>query len=244
MAAKANYGGKMAAPQKWFFTDEEDEILIRAFLNPEKKKGTMKATAKRLMKPYKLCMKRLRNLGYVTSAYSYRKKWSNEEIDILERFSHLSNENVQIQMRKQGYSRSISSIINKRQRERILIYEERSAKGIYSANELSFFFNVAIITIIRWINKGWLKATRSDLRKGTKVPFNIERKDIRHFIIRHIDDISLGRVRKQWFVDILTTRNWNDGVTLATEEESEEEYIDEFPNFDAGYDGEFINEGY
>ncbi|MDR9502676.1 MAG: hypothetical protein RI601_12865, partial [Desulfurivibrionaceae bacterium] len=105
--------------------------------------------------------------------------------------------------RNNGHQRSATAIAVKRVRLKCDTIDIDN----YTATQLAGELGVDIKTVTRWIEKGWLTATR----KGTKRTaaqggdqWHIKRKHIREFIIESIGIIDIRKVDKVWLVDILT----------------------------------------
>jgi hypothetical protein len=128
--------------------------------------------------------------------------WSEAEVAILERWGHLTDIGIQTKLAKAAFHRSLTAIHLKVTRLRI----KKNLDG-YSATGLSKAFGVDGHTVIRWINRGLLKAerrgsTRVDAQHGDT--YWITNNEVKQFIQAYPNEVDLGKVEKFWFLDLVT----------------------------------------
>ena len=120
---------------------------------------------------------------------------------ILKRHERFSPETIQRKLRENGYRRSLMGVVLKRKRMRFI----QNLNGS-SANTLALCFGVDTKAIVRWIEKGYLKAERRKTarteKQGGDVYF-IKYVWIRNFIINSVCIIDFRKIDKYWLVDLL-----------------------------------------
>jgi hypothetical protein len=129
--------------------------------------------------------------------------WSDRELHILKQNAHRYPETIQRRLKAAGYTRSVTGIILKRKRERLL----KNLDGM-SACGLAECLGVDVHFIIRAINAGRLKAEprgtkRTELQGGDI--WWIRTRDIRTYILNYLCEIDLRKVDKYWYTDLLTS---------------------------------------
>lgn len=185
--------------RKYFFTLEIDECIRRVY-RTNTGNGEVNELARRLGMPRWAVQKRAREI----EAYEIKikePKWSEKEIQVLERVAHTQPEAIRRHLKKHGFNRSTTGIILKRKRLRLL----KNLEG-YSATNLAGCFGVDVKTITRWINLGYLKAKRRGTARTEKQGGDqwwVKEKSIKSFIVENIGLIDIRKVDKFWFVDLL-----------------------------------------
>lgn len=189
-------------PIKWAFTPETDEEIRKAYMSKIgfSRRPELAHLALKLGIPRWKIQQRARRIG----AYQPRIKeppWSEQELHLLELNAMYACETIQRRMKAAGFMRSIAAIDIKRARMAF-----RQQQDPTSCRAVSVCFGVDVHTIMRWIEKGWLRATK----KGTKRlavqggdEWVIKPKDIRAFVVEHVGVIDLRKVDKFWFVAML-----------------------------------------
>ena len=130
--------------------------------------------------------------------------WTEREIEILERWAHITPERIQLRLKAAGFTRSACGIVLKRKRLRLL----GNLRG-QSARSLAECFGVDVHFVRRAIQEGRLKAkkrgtARTDKQGGDM--WFIKDKDIREYILENVNEIDIRKVEKHWFVDIVAGR--------------------------------------
>ncbi|HEX9972270.1 MAG TPA: hypothetical protein VGD14_09385 [bacterium] len=127
--------------------------------------------------------------------------WSNRELEILERWEHITPERIQLRLKAAGFTRSACGIVLKRKRLRLL----GNLLG-QSAHSLAECFGVDVHFVMRAIKDGRLKAkkrgTARTEHQGGDIWF-IKDHSIREYILENVNEIDLRKVDKYWFVDIV-----------------------------------------
>lgn len=127
--------------------------------------------------------------------------WTDEELKILERNAHLTTKIIQKKLINAGFHRTEMGILLKRRRMRFL----SNLKG-QSAWMVAECFGVDQKAVVRWIQKGWLKARRrgtdrTDIQGGDY--YFVRDKWIRDFVINNVEVIDFRKLDKHWLVNIL-----------------------------------------
>lgn len=203
----------MKSRQKYLFTPEEDAFLELQFKRRDKKANTIKNAAKEIHKPHRVVLRRLRQLGLTNHSQNKDnyKPWCSEELEILEKYSHVLHETIQRALKSKGYERSISAIVARKKRENLSYKIERNGKGIYSASELADLLGCDSHTVLRWIDRGWLRATKHGQRRPrqgqTPHHYDISSDAVRQLFIEYLPDTYryiYSATDIFWLVDVLT----------------------------------------
>ena len=133
------------------------------------------------------------------------KPWSERELDILDKNAMLSLKTIAVKLRRAGFDRTETGIAVMRSRRNIRVSDNIDA---YSANGLSQLLGVSNTVVMKWIRKGWLKATpRGESENAFGGPgdrYLIFPHHVREFIIDHAVLIDLNHADTVWLVDLLT----------------------------------------
>jgi hypothetical protein len=193
--------GKGIKPIKWIITPELHDRIKKVYQR-DTGNGQVAALAKSAGIPRWKITRYAMTQGWIAK----QKKgpnWCDEEDTVLEKYGHLAPESIQRKLRKSGFSRSISAIVNRRKKLRI----PKNLQG-YSANQLAECLGIDQHFVKHAIDQGRLKAkrrgTKRTVQQGGDMYF-IREKWIRDYIRDNIHEIDLRKVDKYWFVDILTS---------------------------------------
>jgi len=131
--------------------------------------------------------------------------WSQQEIELLESHYHKTAQAIRQIFTKNGYSRTDTAITVKRKRLKLFIADA----DIYTAARLAGIMGVDKKVITRWIDKGWLKATRKGtdrtIQQGGDM-YQITPKAVRDFIGDNVAIIDIRKIDKFWLVDLLINK--------------------------------------
>lgn len=128
-------------------------------------------------------------------------KWTESELKILERNAYKHPETIQKRLRKDGFHRSVQGIVLKRKRMHLL-----KSFGFDNTLSLAECLGVDAHAVVRYIQKGWLKARRRGTRRTRQQGGDhwlIKEKDIRAFIIENVSILDFRKIDKFWLVDLL-----------------------------------------
>jgi hypothetical protein len=192
---------------KYFFTSQIDNRIREIYWKRGVDKKShripgIKELARELHWPKWVLNRRARVLGL---ARTRNCAWSREEMSILERYAHLTNECIQNKLAKVGFQRTVIAI-----RFRIQHLRLRKNTPFYSANALAECFGVDHHCITRWIRLGYLRAKpRGTLRRERQGgdTLLVHEKDIRKFIIDHPAHFDMRKCDQLWLIDLLANRS-------------------------------------
>ena len=187
--------------RKYEFTPGMDDLVRAAYqqLRVHSDRKAIRNCARRLGVPRWVVLRRGRELGL---ARTKETPWSEMEVDLLERWGHLTDAVIQRKLAAAGYSRSINGIHLKLKRLRI-----RQNLDGYSAYSLAEAFGVDSHKIGSWIRRNILRAARRGTdRKESQGgdSYWITHKAVRDFVLRYPDEIELAKVEKFWFLDLVS----------------------------------------
>lgn len=162
--------------------------------------GEVRQLAAELGRPYWKVVRYAAEQGWVAKTHK-EPDWTPAELRLLEASAHRSPERIKQTLKKVGFRRSVTGIILKRQRMRLL-----QNLGGQSAAGLADCFGVNPSTILIWIDRGWLKAMRRGTQRlpqqGGDIWF-IRDRAVRQFILSYPEVVDLRKVDKFWFIDLL-----------------------------------------
>jgi hypothetical protein len=135
--------------------------------------------------------------------------WTDEEIEILAKFSHETPQNIRLRLMQAGYPpRTAGAIGQARLKKLDGAIQARADAGWYSGNGVAEILGVTSNTVCLWVRKGWLRAERSGIktRDGDTEKYNISVDYLREFIINYTAHVDLARMDKFLLIDILCPR--------------------------------------
>lgn len=178
------------APSEWV-----DAQIKRAYADGSNVRGAVAELARRIDRPRDWISRRAVQLGLVQPRYK-PGPWSAEELAILEEHYTLSPRAIAARLRKAGYSRTETAVIVQRKRCGLRASDDPDR---WCARQLADAMGVEVHKVLRWIERGMLKATR----QGDEAPWAIHRRDVRAFLITHLGDWDHRRCEQLWLVEIL-----------------------------------------
>jgi hypothetical protein len=187
---------------KWKYrpNPQTDGLIREAYLRQRRgDRSALKAVSWQLGWTRSAVCKRGAELGL---ARVKEKIWSEHEERVLAQFGYLAPTGIQRKLADAGFTRSITAIQVKLNRNRI----KSNLEG-YSACQLAEALGIDVKKVLRWIQQGILRAER----RGTeRLPQQggdmwwISDPSVRRFILRFPGEIDLARVEKIWFLNLLT----------------------------------------
>jgi len=182
---------------KYVFTPEMDiELLYTYSINTDSKPRLLNLARKFNMPRWALYQRALK-IGAVRSSHQ-KKKWENEEINLLEKYARYEPLTIRKRLAKAGFQRSIASIVLKRKRMRLL----SNSEGM-SACLCAQFLGIDLHRVLHHIKSNLLKAETIRCDREGKANYYIREKDLRSFIINNPDAIDLRKVEKYYFIELL-----------------------------------------
>lgn len=173
-----------------------DAAIRRYYLEP--RKGGLSRLAIQVNRPRQWISARARYLG-VTQPRFQEAAWSEAEIDIIRQHASKTTYAIARILTKAGYRRTSGGVRQKLLKMRC----DRSDDDTYSACGLADLFGVDEHLVLRWIDKGWLKAQIKPSESKRRF-FSIHHNAVRRFVIENVGAIDIRRCDKHWFVDLLT----------------------------------------
>jgi len=191
-----NTHGLKYQPSEW-----SDAQILRAYMQQRQgDRYALTRVARALAWPKWAVAKRGAQLGVTRTKEA---PWSGEELELLERFGHLTCAGIQARLRRAGFKRSWAAIQLKRNR----LHITANLDG-YSATSLAKAFGIDVHRVLTWIRRGLLRAERrttgSQECEGGNQAWWIPRTAVKKFVMRAPEEIDLARVEKIWFLDLLT----------------------------------------
>lgn len=192
-------------PCKWQpITPELHEKIKRLYMTRQRRSGQIREFADKHGLPRWKISKYATEHGFIEKQKK-EPNWTDAETRILERHCHHSPHVVQRHLKRAGFSRSVTGIVLKRKRMRLL----QNLDG-QSARSLARCLGTEEHFVTRAITCGQLRAERRELNRTEKQggnPFLIKDSDVYDFIVNNLHLIDLRQVDKYWFVDLLTSLN-------------------------------------
>jgi len=182
---------------KYKFTSEMDrEIQYTYSINTDSKPRVINLARKYNMPRWAIYQRALK-IGAVQSCHQ-KKPWSKEEIRILKQYARYQPQTIRNKLQKAGFQRSISSIVLKRKRMRLL----SNLKGM-SACLCADFLGVDLHWVLNYTRQGLLKAEVIRRDREGKTNYFIREKELRNFIIDNPELIDLRKVEKYYFIELV-----------------------------------------
>lgn len=190
-----------ARRKKWAADERVDAIIHEAYrkLIEENDRKAIKAAAVEIGWPKHALIVRARDLGL---SRVKEADWSVEEVEVLRLHAHLGPTAIQKRLADAGFPRTRTGVVQKRKRLDLV----GTGDG-YSAHALAGLMGIDDHTVTRWIERGWLAATRRETERTEQQggdAYWIWRRDVRAFVMEHADEVDLRKVEKWWFLDLLT----------------------------------------
>lgn len=193
--------------QQWTSSPQIDAMITRIYQSTPSK-GDIKSLARTLNRPLWWVCKRAVRLGLSTPRFR-EPPWVEREMEMIQANAHRQPAMVRKLLKRHGFARTETAISVKLKR----LGTPTGRYGDldhYTANALGKLFGLDPKSITRWIEKGWLKATRRGTARVEQQGGDewwIHRKNIRRFVIENAAAIDIRKVEKFWFVELLTSRD-------------------------------------
>lgn len=143
--------------------------------------------------------------------YEGSRIWTSEEDKILTELIEDGNaiSTIQKKIRKLGYFRSLPAI-----QTRVCLLKIGFNRDGWTATEVAGFFSIDIHSVLKWIDKGWLRASRKpgpscvipDQIDERRKWFSIADKDISKFMLEHPHAWDHRRMKVEVLIDLLCGR--------------------------------------
>lgn len=187
--------GQPVLREQWTTTPHIDEAIRRAYIE-DGRKGCVARVARKIARPPRWVSHRARQLGIVPPRFR-EPPWTEREFELLRANATKQPYVIARIFARHGFRRTGTAIKIKLTRLKI----DRTDDNTYTSRGLAELMGVESHRVSTWIAKGWLKAKRKSDLPGSE--FQIQRRDIRAFIIDNVGAIDIRRVDKHWFVDLV-----------------------------------------
>lgn len=188
---------------KYIWTLEQDRLIVKTYREIQPAAGkspVVRQLAQRFNIPPWQVSRRAREI----EAYEPKIKeprWNKKELMMLERHAHKHPENIWQHFKRNGFDRSVTGIIIKRKRMRLM----KNLEG-YTGKQVAEGLGMESHCITRWVREGLLRVKRRETKR-TEIQggdiYYIKEKDIKEFIMENIGLIDIRKVDKFWFVDVM-----------------------------------------
>lgn len=182
---------------------EADDAKIRAAYGDHHARAAMDALVKLLPQQPRWAIKRR---AILLGAATVRKKeppWSAEEDAFLAENGWMLPQRLWKEFRKRGFKRTLAALVIRKNRKRV-----RSQIDGMTCQSLAGMLGVDIKTAMRWIEKGWIKATRAGTTGDNHDRWFITTEAVRAFLFEHYEQVELSKLErvgsKMWFLDLVT----------------------------------------
>lgn len=183
---------------------ERDDRLIRAYYAQKPHAyGGAKTLAAQTGRTKGWLLARARQLGLVTGPLK-APVWSAAELAILEEYGHESDTQLQHRLAKAGYRRTTAAIAGRYWKYRLP--RDRTDPDCWSANQVGFLMGVDQHKVMRWINRGLLRARpgQGEQRLSHQTTAHqIKRADLRAFCIAWPGEWDHRGCDHLWLVELL-----------------------------------------
>ncbi|MBA4285433.1 MAG: hypothetical protein C0434_07870 [Xanthomonadaceae bacterium] len=145
-----------------------------------------------------------RNLNCYESRWK-RRTFKPAELLIIEQLAGRSAADIKRVLKREGFERSIHSIIRRRYDLGLDPREERKANNIMNTVDVGEALCVSPSTVSRWIDREQLTSKRASPVEGTKgaLRYEIRPADLRAFLARNPEAINLKTVPQDRFLSAL-----------------------------------------
>lgn len=185
---------------KYETTEEIDQRILDCYQN-HPAPGAVKRLAHSLRRPFWWVKKRAMHLG-LARPNRRDPEWTEPEIALLAKHAHKTPEVIRRILLKNGFRRTANAIMIKCRR----LHLDTLDTEHYTARSLAREFGVDSHTVTRWIEQGWLKASRRGTQRIEAQHGDhwwIKRKDVHNFIKETFQMIDFRKVDKTFLVDLL-----------------------------------------
>lgn len=204
IASKAQKLGLFVAgykrPERVNWSPFLDKQVKAAYSDPST--GAVKSAAGRLDIPYGTFKARARMIGCVYRYYN--RPWEEAEDALVRQYLEKGLAWTQRKLKIAGFQRSQAAISSRRYK---LGCVKDDDPDLLSASQLAQLCGLDPKTVLRWIEKGWLKAKRgASLCVPDPKPdyfWRIRVANFRAFIRDYPSAIDLRKVDQPWFLDVI-----------------------------------------
>lgn len=216
--------GRANKKTKYIFTAEMDAQIGQVYrelvgMQAPGRAKPVKDLAARWGFPHTAVSKRARNLGVLVKM-PQDPVWTEEEVELLVKYSHRSPEWIRKHLAEAGYIRSATAIVLKRKR-----LGGSMLNGGYSLQELSRLMGIDVHSVSRWIEQGFLEAEKRGSNRtavqGGDI-WLIRPENLVQFVRSFVAIIDFRKVDKYWLVELLCGPGRPQGSPVSSREGGEE----------------------
>lgn len=194
---------KVRTKRKLYVSNDLIDQRLRAiYLKPDRKRSgdlSVKKLAAQIHWPKWALTKRAAQLGLSRVKES---PWSESELAILRRYAWMPPQRIGLRLKAAGFHRTATAIDVKLDRT----YARRNTPYL-TGNGVATLFGIDRHCVARWINLGYLHATRrgTERHQGNGGDmYLIHENDIRKFIFARPLEFDIRKVDQLWFLDLIT----------------------------------------
>lgn len=185
--------------QRWHASEEIDALIRAAWLTPSR--GFTHRVAAQVGRPKWWCCKRASQLGLAQPVLANRP-WTSAEDDMVGALAHLTPTTIARRMNAAGHPRSASAVVVRLKRLGVSRRQARLDEGLLSANQLAAVMGVDLKTVLRWIEREGLPATRISRSNGVDGAYEVAVNKLRLWLPGRAALIDLRKVDRYWFFDV------------------------------------------
>lgn len=188
-------------PRRTHEASDHIDALIRRTLQGKPASGELKKLARDIRRSRQWIRKRAIKLGCAVPRFK-PAPWAAAETEIVEENAHLGTATLRARLLKAGFARTETAIAVQRKR----LGASTADPDHYTATGLAALFGVDCQTVRRWIERGWLRASRRGTARVAEQGGDqwwIHRGMVRAFVVHNVAAVDFRKVDKTWLVDVL-----------------------------------------
>lgn len=192
------------------YTEAEDRMIRDLY---EEHHGTkaLAVLVKRLNRPRWSVQRRAQVLGACT-VQRREGPWTEPELELLRERAWMVPDRIVVHFRRAGFKRTITAIA---------VMRKRLALGATvdgtSASGLAELLGIDPKTVLRWIEKGLLRARKAG--RAERDAWFVQTDDFRKFLLAHYELVNFGKAEragsKMWLVELLTNGTQGDAKLVV-----------------------------
>ena len=175
------------------------DAVIRRYYTGERPRGFVGTCAKQVGRDRTWVSRRATDLGLIKSRDN--RPWTQEELDYVSARPMVGLHNLSKRMAKKGWRRTPSALANIRGTGLV----ETTDPAQFTAAGLAAAMGTTTKTVIGWITRGLLKASRRGWEITSRGDgYLIHERDVAAFVLRYPAHVSLAKLEpnKFWFLEI------------------------------------------
>jgi hypothetical protein len=182
-----------------------DAAIRKLYAKGKPAAGQMAKLCARYDRPRQWVRSRAIKLGAIVHIRG--RNWTANEDAILRELAGFGPRKMQKALIRAGYADRTEPAIAERCRRFAISNRVERDPDIYSANDVAELLGEDAHRILGWLSRGGLRGrAEHDPKTGRVMRWNITRKDLRAWMIRHPQEWLPGRCDRYWLVEILAGR--------------------------------------